>query len=147
MGNSRGNRWLAVLQYIVASCALAFDLFAIFDLVNFNGYSHYSNVTGPTAAVIMSNPQLLSLSLWLLGICAGAATFCAVLCKNHRLATCLAILATVCIAFVMFIGWADLNARSILGYAPTNFYLVYVISHGLLAVASGRLAHQARFAE
>ena len=145
MGNSKGIYWLSTLQYAIASLAMALDLFAIFDLANFSGYNHYNAVVGPTVAVAMSNPGLLALMLWLAGIVAGPVAFCAILCRNHRLAARLAVLATVCFAFVMFIGWADLDAKPIMGFAPTNFYLAYVALHGLLAVTSGRIAHRMRF--
>lgn len=145
MGNSKGIYRLSMLQYAIASLAMALDLFAIFDLANFSGYDHYNAVVGPTVAVAALDPAPLALSLWLIGIVAGPAAFCAVLCKNYRLTTRLAVLSAICIAFVMFIGWADLDAKSILGFAPTNFYLAYAALHGLLAVTSGRIAHWMRF--
>ena len=145
MGNSKGIYWLSTLQYPIASLAMVFDLFAIFDLANFSGYDHYNDVVGPTVAVAALDPAPLALSLWLIGIVAGPAAFCAVLCKNYRLTTRLAVLSAICFAFVMFIGWADLDAKPIMGFAPTNFYLAYVALHGLLAVTSGRIAHRMRF--
>lgn len=139
MGNSKTDYWLSTLQYIVASLVVICDLFALFDVVNFGSYDRYSAEIGPTAAVTLSDPFPLALVLWLAGILLGVVSFCAVLCKNHRLTMHLAVAALVCITFVMFIGWADLHAKPILGIVPTNFYLAYIIMHGLLALVSWRM--------